>query len=241
MRDYLKEFCIMENIQLIYTNNKYSLLSFGIQGNIPTIRIHRMFRNCPQNMTNIIISYYRYFQWQHNYIRAIQNFAAKINPIYEANQYSMIKNTLQIKPNKSVVSTNQGHSVNSIQNKNLDEEKYISNESEETLWKLKRVDIELGENEEQDLNMILEPEDKAVIHGVVKFPNGNPVKGALVKLFKKGSGTYNLIPVTFTFTDEFGQFLFGVEAEIELVIKVFYYEEEDRLYNKNSNFVYYEG
>lgn len=145
-------------------------------------------------------------------------------------------------------------------------------------WKLTRIDLsgcnQIKPNEEIDLCIELEKECRAAIHGVVKFPNGKPVEGAVVKLFKKKREykTYEmkcekkyedkcekkyddkyedkyedeydkydkydkgyekcydkeceLVPVTFTFTDECGQFLFGVESEKDYVIKVFFYKPE---------------
>lgn len=127
-------------------------------------------------------------------------------------------------------------------------------------WKLTRIDLtgkdQIKPNEEIDLCVVLEKEDRAAIHGVVKFPNGKPVEGAVVKLFKlkREYKTYEmknekkfddkcddryekeydkchekeceLIPVTFTFTDECGQFLFGVESEKDYVIKVFFFKPE---------------
>lgn len=95
-------------------------------------------------------------------------------------------------------------------------------------WKLKRIEVKLEKNQEKDLCLILAPENRAVIHGVVKFPNGKPVKNAVVKLFrKKGPNPCDLIPVTFTFTDECGQFLFGVDSCVDYVVKTFFYEPED--------------
>lgn len=102
-------------------------------------------------------------------------------------------------------------------------------------WKLERIELcgceQIKPNEEKDLCIVLHEEKRAVIHGVVKYPNGRPVKGAAVKLFKKRDpkdccDTCELIPITFAFTDECGQFLFGVESEIDYVIKVFYYRPE---------------
>lgn len=96
-------------------------------------------------------------------------------------------------------------------------------------WKLKRCDLsgdnQIKPNEEKDLVLVLRPEKRAAIHGVVKFPNGEPVEGAVVKLFKK-KGKCDLIPITFAFTDECGQFLFGVKSEKDYVIKVFFYVKE---------------
>ncbi len=95
-------------------------------------------------------------------------------------------------------------------------------------WKLKRIEVKLEKNEEKDLCVLLTPENRAAIHGVVRFPNGKPVKDAVVKLFKrKSSNPCDLIPVTFAFTDKCGQFLFGVDSCTDYVIKVFFYEPED--------------
>lgn len=95
-------------------------------------------------------------------------------------------------------------------------------------WKLKRKDLApLKPNEEKDICLVLERENRAAIHGVVKFPNNKPVKDAVVKLFKKEKGNKcKLTPITFTFTDECGQFLFGVPSEEDFVIKVFFYKPE---------------
>lgn len=100
-------------------------------------------------------------------------------------------------------------------------------------WKLKRVDLEkLCPNEEKDIVLTLKPEKRAAIHGVVKFPNGKPVEGAVVKLFKRGKDKCRLTPITFTFTDKCGQFLFGVPSEMEFVIKVFFFTPESKMDGK---------
>ena len=95
-------------------------------------------------------------------------------------------------------------------------------------WKLERIDLKLRENEELDLCLTLEPEKRAAIHGIVRFPGGAPVKNAIVKLFKKNEGVCDLTPITFTFTDECGQFLFGVDSGVEYAVKVFFYTPENK-------------
>ena len=104
-------------------------------------------------------------------------------------------------------------------------------------FKLKRYDVgKLMPNEERDIFLELEVEKRAAIHGIVKFPKDGPVHGAVVKLFKKGCGHCDLIPVTFTFTDECGQFLFGVESGVDYVIKVFFYiPEKVKVNEENPN------
>lgn len=96
-------------------------------------------------------------------------------------------------------------------------------------WKLKRYELsgkrKLKPNEERDIVICLEEENRAVIHGVVKFPGGCPVKNAVVKIFEK-EDKCKLKPITFAFTDDCGQFLFGVDSCKDYVIKVFFYHPE---------------
>lgn len=102
-------------------------------------------------------------------------------------------------------------------------------------YKLKRIELcgkeQIKPNEEKDICIELEREERAAIHGIVKFPSGKPVEGAVVKLFRKKDpkdccDTCDLIPVTFTFTDECGQFLFGVCSHVDYIIKVFFFKPE---------------
>lgn len=96
-------------------------------------------------------------------------------------------------------------------------------------YKLKRYEFCLCENEELDVELKLLPEKRAAIHGIVKLPNGEAAKNALVKLFKKTGkpcDPCSMVPVTFAYTDDCGQFLFGVDSKVEYIIKVFYFEEE---------------
>ncbi|MDF2686387.1 MAG: hypothetical protein K0S55_1568 [Clostridia bacterium] len=92
-------------------------------------------------------------------------------------------------------------------------------------YKLLETEVRLSPNEEKDLCLELTHENRAAIHGVVRFPDKRPVKDAVVKLFAKKE-CCDLIPITFTFTDKCGQFLFGVESCVDYVIKVFYYQPE---------------
>lgn len=98
-------------------------------------------------------------------------------------------------------------------------------------FKLKKMELSgcdtIRPNEEKELCIRLEKENRAAIHGVVKFPSGRPVHNAVVKLFMKKDGDpCCLIPITFCFTDECGQFLFGVHSNKEYVIKVFFFRPE---------------
>lgn len=99
---------------------------------------------------------------------------------------------------------------------------------------IKTEEICLCPNQELELPLELKVEERAAIHGIVKFPGERPAANAVVKLFAKkpnSCGTCDLIPVTFTFTDECGQFLFGVKSGVKYVIKVFWYIPECQMHD----------
>ncbi len=58
MKDYLKLLCSSFNIKLIYTDNKYTVLSNGIKDNIPVIRANKVFKHCNESIAIAIIEYY---------------------------------------------------------------------------------------------------------------------------------------------------------------------------------------
>lgn len=61
-----------------------------------------------------------------------------------------------------------------------------------------------------------------MIHSILK---GGVLKGWKLKRIEL-SGKWKLKPITFAFTDECGQFLFGVDSCKDYVIKVFFYHPE---------------
>jgi hypothetical protein len=74
-----------------------------------------------------------------------------------------------------------------------------------------KFDFSPRENEQLDV-VVNVPEDKrSVIHGIVTNCDNDLIKDAVVKLFEviEKSGCWDLRPLTHTFTDEHGQFLFG--------------------------------
>ena len=81
------------------------------------------------------------------------------------------------------------------------------------------------ENEQIEVYIKVPEEKRSVIHGVVKDWRNKVVKDAVVKLFEevpKGDEC-DLKPITHTFTDECGQFLFGpLYAHKKYVIKVWF-------------------
>lgn len=68
-----------------------------------------------------------------------------------------------------------------------------------------------GENEQLETCVIIPEERRSIIHGVVKNQCNKVVKDAVVKLYEKikHCNEYILKPLTHTFTDECGQFVFG--------------------------------
>ncbi len=81
-----------------------------------------------------------------------------------------------------------------------------------------------------DEDFFLVPDDRVVVHGTVRFPDGTPAPCAVVKFFKVLSGipadTCDLDPIGHAITDDCGQFLLGpLPPGAAVVIKVFFLEE----------------
>lgn len=68
-----------------------------------------------------------------------------------------------------------------------------------------------GENEQVEALIKVPEERRSIIHGTVLDKSNKPVKDAVVKLLmlKDPSNPATICPITHTFTDEYGQFLFG--------------------------------
>ncbi|SHH00168.1 hypothetical protein [Tepidibacter thalassicus] len=79
------------------------------------------------------------------------------------------------------------------------------------------------ENEQIEAIVKVPEEKKSVIHGIVKDYKGKIVKDAVVKLFEVINPPCKFKPLTHTFTDECGQFLFGpLCPNKQYVIKVWF-------------------
>lgn len=70
-------------------------------------------------------------------------------------------------------------------------------------------EFEVGCNEQLDACVMLQEEMRSVIFGTVLDPDGMPVRDAVVKLLEIKEGSCYPLPITHTFTDRYGQFLFG--------------------------------
>ena len=83
--------------------------------------------------------------------------------------------------------------------------------------------FKVKEGEQLDLKIKLPEDNRGVVHGVVFDCRERAVKDAVVKLFKlkHDDCKCEFCPVTHTFTDEQGQFLFGpLCPEEEYAIKI---------------------
>jgi hypothetical protein len=91
--------------------------------------------------------------------------------------------------------------------------------------RLVKFDICPEENEQIEVVVRVPEEKRSVIHGIVKDCTGKVVKDAVVKLFEVAGDHKNcsLTPITHTFTDECGQFIFGpLCAKKKYTIKVWF-------------------
>jgi hypothetical protein len=90
-------------------------------------------------------------------------------------------------------------------------------------YRLVKFDFKPEENEQIEAIIKVPKEPRSVIHGIVKDSKDKVVKDAVVKLFEipNPSCPCELIPLTHTFTDECGQFLFGpLSPRKHYIIKV---------------------
>lgn len=114
MIDYLKNICVKNYIMLIYTNNKYSLLSSGLHNHIPIIRAQKIFRYCPEKIAKAIVYYYIGNDNDNKYLEMIKEYISGVLDLKEykvaAPELSFLncfnKNTnIQNKKNSSIVET----------------------------------------------------------------------------------------------------------------------------------------
>lgn len=92
-------------------------------------------------------------------------------------------------------------------------------------YRLVKFEVCPKENEQLELTVRLPEESRSVIHGVVKDCKDKPIKDAVVKLFEliNPCDPCSLKPITHTFTDECGQFIFGpVCPNKKYIIKVWH-------------------
>lgn len=91
--------------------------------------------------------------------------------------------------------------------------------------RLVKFDFSPEVNEQIEAVVKVPEEKRSVIHGVVKNWMGDIVRDAVVKLFEVTGNprNYSLTPITHTFTDEHGEFLFGpLCPKKKYIIKVWY-------------------
>ncbi len=76
--------------------------------------------------------------------------------------------------------------------------------------KKEKLEIEgyISSGKQFDLDIRLPEDNRDVIYGIIRDPYGDPVSDAVVKLIEIDEHKKRL-PVTHTFTDEHGEFVFG--------------------------------
>lgn len=81
-----------------------------------------------------------------------------------------------------------------------------------------------------DADFFLVPDERKVVYGTVRFPDGTPAPAAVVKFFKVISGnpedTCNLEAIGHAITDDCGTFLLGpLPPGVNVVMKIFFLRE----------------
>jgi hypothetical protein len=75
---------------------------------------------------------------------------------------------------------------------------------------------------------IIHDDNRDIIDGIILDSNNNVVADAIVKLYILDMETNNMEAISYTFTDEYGEFVFGpVNTDNNFLIKVWYNIKED--------------
>lgn len=75
MNKYLTELCLSQGIRLVYTNNKFTVLSSGINsGGYPVLRVHKKFKDCPVEVDKAIYGYYMDLTYKENHLKRIKDY-----------------------------------------------------------------------------------------------------------------------------------------------------------------------
>ncbi|MDV3426185.1 MAG: hypothetical protein LIR50_03205 [Bacillota bacterium] len=83
-------------------------------------------------------------------------------------------------------------------------------------------------NKDYQRKFIIEEDNRDIIDGIILDNNNNAVADAVVKLYIMNKEANTLEPISYTFTDEYGEFAFGpVNTANNYLIKVWYYIKED--------------
>lgn len=84
-------------------------------------------------------------------------------------------------------------------------------EYEKNVCPILNVDGVLATGKQFDLDITLPNDDRSVVYGIVKDCYGDPISNAVVKLVEviKDCGKEERRPVSHTFTDKDGEFVFG--------------------------------
>lgn len=87
-----------------------------------------------------------------------------------------------------------------------------------------------GDIKDRELNTIIlhRKNHKKIVYGIVVDEDRNPIENAVVKLvlLRDKRDPRSIVPIGHTFTDEFGQFLFGpLDSDSTYLLKVWYKEE----------------
>ena len=77
MVNILENLCKKLNIKISYTNNKILILSCNSENNQPSIRAHKIFRECNENVAFAIIDYYTKAENRRANAKIIKDYADK--------------------------------------------------------------------------------------------------------------------------------------------------------------------
>jgi hypothetical protein len=120
MGDYLEQLCESMNIKLTYSESKFPVFSGRIMENGGYIKASTIFKNCPHNVADSIIKYYKDSENQDEYLKIIDNFIEnRMKNNDKAIEKSIDQKAEYNKPEIKVQRSNYGAKENDNENMQL--------------------------------------------------------------------------------------------------------------------------
>lgn len=156
MVNALKNICESLNIKLVYTNNKFSILSCSVYNGIPLIRAHSLFKGCSEDIAKAIINYYTKAENREVNLNIIKDYAdekfdIKNYKIMQPNSefYDIVIKTLSLIINEESEKSNMiEYNISSMVKKDFYGEEYEIKQSDS---------IKVDEDDFIEINIVVAP------------------------------------------------------------------------------------
>lgn len=78
MSTALKALCDQHHMLLAYSKDEGNILSMEVIDGLPTIRVHRIFQGCPDEVAKAVIRYFLDYEHKELYLKTIEQYAREV-------------------------------------------------------------------------------------------------------------------------------------------------------------------